>query len=219
MTLFLTFSPTADGTIRTSLPKEIRLALCSHKALFYEGGLLLTVTSFIAVPPAFIFQIALLTLLCLEQADQIPTPTQRPRQVLGVITDIAPQGHAPWLRRLLSALKEDSLEGGRPLPWLTPSLLPEGNGLTWTSTGNVKTLRPNRNFSFSPGAIIDGEPQPFVVGAEALHTHLCQNLLLFITNPRVYQSALRSGSDSHKKFGLHTSSKSVLQQLATASEA
>jgi len=44
MTLFLTFFPTMNDTIRTSLPKEIRLALRSHKALFYQGGLLLTVT-------------------------------------------------------------------------------------------------------------------------------------------------------------------------------
>jgi hypothetical protein len=38
MTLFLNFSPTTDATIRTSLLKEIRLALRSHKALFYQGG-------------------------------------------------------------------------------------------------------------------------------------------------------------------------------------
>jgi len=31
MTLNLTFAPSADDTIRTSLPKEIRLALKSHK--------------------------------------------------------------------------------------------------------------------------------------------------------------------------------------------
>ena len=35
MTLYVTFSPTADDTIRTSLPKEIRLALRSHKSLFF----------------------------------------------------------------------------------------------------------------------------------------------------------------------------------------
>ena len=34
MTLFLIFSPTTDDTSRTSLPKEIRPALRSHKALF-----------------------------------------------------------------------------------------------------------------------------------------------------------------------------------------
>jgi len=55
MTLFLTLSPTTDDTIRTSLPKEIRLALRSYKAPFYQGGLLLTLTSSVAAPPAFIF--------------------------------------------------------------------------------------------------------------------------------------------------------------------
>ena len=50
MTLFITLSPTADDTIRTSLPKEIRLALCSHKVLFYQGGLPLAVISSIATP-------------------------------------------------------------------------------------------------------------------------------------------------------------------------
>ncbi len=48
MTLFLTFPPTEDDTIRTSLPKEIRLALRSHKALFYNGGLLFSVASYVA---------------------------------------------------------------------------------------------------------------------------------------------------------------------------
>ena len=46
-------------------------------------------TSFIVAPPAFIFQIALLTLPCLEQADHVPTPTERLRQVSDVIADIA----------------------------------------------------------------------------------------------------------------------------------
>jgi len=69
MTPFLSFSPTMDDAIRTSLPKEIRLVLCSYKALFYQGGLLLIVTSSVADPPAFIFQMSLLTLLCMEQVD------------------------------------------------------------------------------------------------------------------------------------------------------
>ena len=67
---------------------------------------------------------ALLELLSLEQAEQVPTPNERPRQISDVIADIAPQGHAPWLRRLLSSAKEDPNEGARPLPWLTPSLIP-----------------------------------------------------------------------------------------------
>ena len=35
---FLTFSLTPDDIIRTSLLKEIRLTLHSHKALIYQGG-------------------------------------------------------------------------------------------------------------------------------------------------------------------------------------
>ena len=68
MTLFLTLSPTADDTIRTSLRKEIRLALDNHKALLYNEGMLLSLTSSVDASPTFIFQVSLLTLLCLEQA-------------------------------------------------------------------------------------------------------------------------------------------------------
>jgi len=103
MTLFLTFAPTADDSIRTSLPKKIRLALTSHQNLFYQGGLILiSVASSISVPPAYLFQFTLLTLLCLEQTDQVPSPTDRPRKVSDVIADIAPMGHAPWLQCILS---------------------------------------------------------------------------------------------------------------------
>jgi hypothetical protein len=126
------------------------------------------------------------------------------------------RSHAPWLRRLLSTVKEDPAEGARPLPWFTPSLVPEKHTLTLTSSENVRRLYPNRYLSFCQGAIVDGEPQPFVVGVGILPTHFCQNLFLSIANPRVYHSALHSGSDSHKKFGLHTFPKSILRQLATA---
>ena len=101
---------------------------------------------------------ALLTLLCLEQADLVLTPNERPRQIFDVIADIAPQGHAPWMRRLLSSAKKDLNESARPLPWLTPSLIPGGITLTWLSATNTMTLRPNKNLSFCPGAIIDGKP-------------------------------------------------------------
>jgi hypothetical protein len=77
-------------------------------------------------------------------------------------------------------------------------------------------MGPNKNLSFCPGAIIDGEPQPFVVGPETKHAHLCQNLLLFFANLRVYQSALHSGSDSLKEIGLHTFPKSDMQQFVAA---
>jgi hypothetical protein len=55
MSLFLTFAPTADGIIRTTLTKEIWLALRSHKALFYQGGLVLIVASSIPASSAHIF--------------------------------------------------------------------------------------------------------------------------------------------------------------------
>jgi hypothetical protein len=55
ISLFVTFAPSTDDTLRTSLPKEIRIALRSHKALFYQGGLLLTVASSILTSPSNIF--------------------------------------------------------------------------------------------------------------------------------------------------------------------
>ena len=75
---------------------------------------------------------------------------------------------------------------------------------------------PNKNLSFCPGAVIDGEPQPFIMGSGVRQAHLCQNLLLSIANLRAYHGALHSGSDSLKEFGLHTFPKSVLQQLVAA---
>jgi hypothetical protein len=79
-TIFVTFAPTAEDTSRTTLPKELRLALINHKKYFFKGGLTLRVTSSIPVPPYYIFQAALLTLLSLEQTDRVPIPTERPRQ-------------------------------------------------------------------------------------------------------------------------------------------
>ena len=55
MTLFLTLAPAVDDTIRTSLPKETRLALQSHKTLFYQGGLVLSVAASISARPVFVF--------------------------------------------------------------------------------------------------------------------------------------------------------------------
>ena len=76
MSLYVTFFPTADDTVRTSLPKEIRLALRKHKALFFPDDFVLSVASSISAPALFIFQRPLFTLLCLEQLGQVPTPTE-----------------------------------------------------------------------------------------------------------------------------------------------
>jgi hypothetical protein len=45
MSLYVTFALSMDNTIQTSLPNEVRITLCSHKAFFYQGGLILSVTS------------------------------------------------------------------------------------------------------------------------------------------------------------------------------
>jgi hypothetical protein len=95
MTLYVTFSPTADDTVRTFLPKDTRLALRSHKALFYPGGLILSVTSSISAPALFIFQMTLFTLMCLDQINQVPTPTERPRPASEEAIGRAPWGYAP----------------------------------------------------------------------------------------------------------------------------
>ncbi len=39
MPLYVTFAPSMDGILRTSLPKEIQIALHIYKALFYQGRL------------------------------------------------------------------------------------------------------------------------------------------------------------------------------------
>ncbi len=74
-TIFVTFAPTADDTSRTTLPKELRLALINNKKYFFKGGFILQMTSSIPVPPDYLFQAALLTLLSLDQTDRVPTPT------------------------------------------------------------------------------------------------------------------------------------------------
>ena len=39
MSLYVFFAPSMDDTLRTSLPRDVRIALRSHKALFYQGRL------------------------------------------------------------------------------------------------------------------------------------------------------------------------------------
>jgi len=72
MSLYVTFAPSLDDTLRTSLPKEVRIALRSPKALFYQGGLVLSVSSSIRLTPTALFQLALMTLLCLHKGDSPP---------------------------------------------------------------------------------------------------------------------------------------------------
>ena len=77
--IYVTFAPTTDDTALTSLPKDIRLALETHKKIFFSEGLTLHIASSIHAPPGYIFQAAFLTFLCLEQTEKKPTPSERPR--------------------------------------------------------------------------------------------------------------------------------------------
>ena len=57
-----------------------------------------------------------------------------------------------------------------------------------------------------------------MVGAGAVNSPFCKSILLSIANPRVYHSALHTGSDAHKEFGQRTFPKSVLIQMEAAPE-
>ena len=139
--------------------------------------------------------------------------------VSNVIADVQPLGHAPWLSRWLLHTPDDPTDGHRPLPWLTPSPTRAKDTISWSSSGHVRTIKHNITLSFCPGAIIDGIPQPFVVGAGEVTSPLCSSLTISIACPRVFHNALHTCSNSARDFGLRTFSKFVLQQLETAEAA
>jgi len=148
ISLYVSFSMTMDDTIRTSLSRELRIALHSHKDLFYPGGLVLCVTSSIPLTPPALFQLALLTLLSLHEGESVPTPAERPRDGSDAIMGRVPHGHAPWLPTHITHSPFDPADGLRPLPWLTPSLTVEGGMIAWTSTGNKRSIGHNTSLSF-----------------------------------------------------------------------
>ncbi len=154
----------------------------------------MSVASSISAPPAYTFQIALLTLLNLAQTYMFP----RPRSVSDFTANVAPMGHAPCLQRVLSSFSEDATEGVRPLPWITPSLLEGEDPMPWISSGNTQSIKANKTMSFCPGAIDDGIPKPYVAETGAINSPVCQYIIISIANLRVYHSALHSGSDSNK---------------------
>ena len=115
-----------------------------------------------------------------------------------MIADVPAQGHDPWLSRLLSYAPIYYADGHRLLPWLTPSLTCEEGTIAWTSSGNVRSIDHNTSISFCPGAILDGRPQPYMVWAGEVNSPLCSSLTMSIACPRVFQSALHTGSYSHR---------------------
>jgi len=55
MSLYVTSAPSMDNTIRTSLPREVRIVPRIHKALFYQGGLVVRVAALFPSPPTAYF--------------------------------------------------------------------------------------------------------------------------------------------------------------------
>jgi hypothetical protein len=117
----------------------------------------------------------------------------------------------PWFKRLLTKIYEDAAKGAMPRSWITPTLIKKGETISSTSSRKPMTLRRKKNLSFCPGAIIDGTPHPFVVGAGTVNSPVSQNILIFIANSRVYHTTIQSGTGSNKELGLHIFPKSVLQ--------
>ena len=83
----------------------------------------------------------------------------------------------------------------------------------------MRSARHNTTLSFCPGAITNGTPQPYTVGAGEVKYPLCSSLSLSLACPRVFHNALHTGSNSSRDFGLHTFPKFVLQQLETLQDA
>ncbi len=160
ISLFVTFASSMDATLRTFLSKEIRIALRSHKALFYQGGLVLSVSASTQLPPQALFQLALFTLICIHQGDMVLTPTKRPRQISDVIADVPSQGHAPWLARLLENSPIDTADGFRPLPWLTPSLAIEGGILLGSLPATCAPSSTMASYHSARERLSTGSPSP-----------------------------------------------------------
>jgi hypothetical protein len=108
---------------------------------------------------------------------------------------------------------KDTLEGFRPPPWLLPSFT-EGNATTTLeSANNDLTVKTIRTLAFFLGSVLDGEVKPYLVSAMAPNSSLYRFILVSIANPRVFHSALYTGSDTGKDYGLHTFPPSILRQL------
>ena len=74
-------------------------------------------------------------------------------------------------------------------------------------------MKSNRTLALCSRSVLDGKVQPYLVGAMAPNSPLCRFILVSIANPRVFHSALHTGSDTGKEDGLHTFPRSILRQL------
>ena len=114
---------------------------------------------------------------------------------------------------------EDDQEGLRPLPWLLPFFTEVAAEIKWVSANNTLIVKANRILAFCPGSVLGSEVKPYLVGAMAPNSSLCLTILVSIANPRVFHSALHTGSDTGKEYGLHTFPRSILRQLAESTTA
>jgi hypothetical protein len=67
--------------------------------------------------------------------------------------------------------------------------------------------------------VLNGQVKPYLVGTMTPNSPLCRSILVSIANPRVFHSALHTGSDTGKEYGLHTFPRSVLRQLESNTDA
>ena len=77
-------------------------------------------------------------------------------------------------------------------------------------------MKTNRTLALS---VLAGVVKPYLVGTMALNSALCRSILVSIANPRVFHSALHTGSDTGKDYGLHTFPRVILRQLEANTDA
>jgi len=129
------------------------------------------------------------------------------------------QGYAPWLSALLRKSPEDTLEGLRPPPWPLPSFTERNATVTWKSASHDLTVKTNRILALCPRSVLAGVVKPYMVSTMAPSSALCRSILISIANLRVFHSALHTGSDTWKEYGMHTFPLAILKQLAANTEA
>jgi len=80
-------------------------------------------------------------------------------------------------------------------------------------------VKTNRTLAFCPRSVLAGVVKPYLVGTMAPNSALCRSILVSIANPRVFHSALHTGSDTGKEYGLHTFPRAIFRQLEANAEA
>jgi hypothetical protein len=91
--------------------------------------------------------------------------------------------------------------------------------VTWKSASHDLTVKANRTLAFCPGSVLAGVVKPYPVGTMAPNSALYRSILVSIANPRVFHSALHTGSDTGKEYCLHTFPRAILRQLDANTDA